>query len=311
MDLFHLNTFIHIAQTGNISQSAKMLGMSQPTLSRHIAQLEQALGQQLIDRTHRPIQLTAAGSFFYHHAKKNLHELNELITLTQNFGKSTPNTLNIGFVASILYGLLPDVITELRTHLPNLEIRLTEVNSDEQTRALKAGEIDVGFGRFLSSESFIKQIFLRHERLVVALPTQHRLAKKSSVGFKSLIDETLILYHRTPMLLGTGQSFDPLLHLFYERHLSPKHTQKVRDIQIALGLVSAGEGVTIVPMSLKGIHQEKITYLPFNPDNATSPIYLNTRLGDPNSNIAALLMAIQTVYEKQRITQTNPQLANL
>ncbi|WII95681.1 LysR family transcriptional regulator [Moraxella haemolytica] len=52
MDLSHLNTFIHVAKTGNISQSAKMLGISQPTLSRHIAQLEQTLGQQLIDRRH-------------------------------------------------------------------------------------------------------------------------------------------------------------------------------------------------------------------------------------------------------------------
>ncbi|WP_432481433.1 LysR family transcriptional regulator [Moraxella sp. ZY200743] len=311
MDLSHLNTFIHVAKTGNISQSAKMLGISQPTLSRHIAQLEQTLGQQLIDRRHRPIQLTAAGIFFYNHAKKNLHELNELITLTQTFGKYTPNTLRIGFVASISYGLLPDVIGELRVQLPNLDVRLTEISSGDQNRALKAGEIDVGFGRFLSSESFIKQILLRHERLVVALPMNHQLTKKSNISFKSLNDEMLILYHRTPILLSTGQEFDPLLHLFYERHLIPKNTQKVRDMQIALGLVSAGEGVTIVPISLKGIHQEKITYLPLSPDNATSPIYLNTLLDNQNPNITTLLKSIQTVYEKKGIIQTNPLLINL
>ncbi|WP_323842008.1 MULTISPECIES: LysR family transcriptional regulator [unclassified Moraxella] len=311
MDLSHLNTFIHVARTGNISQSAKMLGVPQPTLSRHITQLEHTLGQKLIDRQHRPIKLTPAGNFFYQHAKKNLHELTELITLTKNFGKSTPNTLNIGFVASILYGLLPDVISELRTRLPHLDIRLIEVSSDEQTHALKTGEIDVGFGRFLSSQAFIQQLFLRHEQLVVALPTQHQLAKNHSMTFEALSNEMLILYHRTPMLLSTGQTFDPLLHLFYERHLTPKHTQKVRDIQVALGLVSAGEGITIVPMSLKGIHQDKITYLPFSPNDITSSIYLNTLSGDQNPNILALLKSIHTIYEQKNITQTNPLLQNL
>ena len=144
MDFHQLNAFMHIAQTGNISQSAKALNMSQPTLSRHIAQLEQALGQSLINREHRPMTLTPAGAFFYQHAQKSVNELNELIALTQNFGKSPTDTLTSGFVASILYGLLPDVIGELKSKLPNLTIKLVEISSNEQPDALKSGQIDGG-----------------------------------------------------------------------------------------------------------------------------------------------------------------------
>lgn len=249
MNLKQLNAFIHVANTGSMSQSAKDLGLSQPTLSRHIAQLEQLLGQALIDRYRRPMTLTPAGEFFYLHAQKSVGELNELIALTQNFGKSS-NTLTIGFVASILYGLLPEIISKLKSILPSLDIKLIEVSSNDQIHALKSGEIDVGFGRFLLPDDFVKQIFLRHEPLAVALPIQHRLANSSSIPLRELIDETLILYHRKPMILGSGEHSDPLLHLFYERNLTPLHINKARDIQIALGLVSAGEGVTLVPKSL-------------------------------------------------------------
>lgn len=307
MNLVQLNAFIHTARVGNISQAAKELGLPQPTLSRHISQLEQMLGQTLINRQHRPMILTPAGQFFYERAQKSVSELSELITLTQNFGKLELNTLNIGFVASILYGLLPEVIRKLKTTLPNLNIHLIEVSSNEQPQALKSGIIDVGFGRFLSSDVFIKQIFLRHEHFVVALPHHHKLAKNSALAFSELIDETLILYHRTPLTFGINQTLDPLLQLFYERDLTPKHTQKASDIQIALGLVSAGEGLTVVPKSLTSVRAEQIAYIPLTPNNATSSIYLNTLSTNQNPNIAALLDAIYAIYQTNNIPYADNQ----
>lgn len=70
MNLTQLNAFIHVANTGSMSQSAKDLGLSQPTLSRHIAQLEQLLGQALIDRYRRPMTLTPAGNSSIYMPKK-------------------------------------------------------------------------------------------------------------------------------------------------------------------------------------------------------------------------------------------------
>lgn len=311
MNLSHLNAFIHLAKTGSFSQSADELGISQPTLSRHIASLEKTLGQTLIDRTHRPMKLTAVGAFFYEHAQKSANELTELLTLTQNFNKSAPNTLTIGFVASILYGLLPDIIGRLKLSLPSLDVRLIEVGSYEQIRALKAGEIDVGFGRFLCDDVFVQQIFLRHERLVVALPIAHKFAQKSSISLKQLTSQTLILYHRNPLVFSTGQASDPLLHLFYEKNLTPTHTQKVRDLQIALGLVSAGEGITIVPESLSSVRRSQVCYLPLVPDNATSPIYLNTLNTAQNPNLKALLEAVYAVYQDKGVAHALPSALNL
>ena len=98
-------------------------------------------------------------------------QLEQTSELTQRFAQPhRSNHLTIGFVASVLYGLLPEIISTVKQRLPNLDIKLVEINSEQQMSALKSGDIDVGFGRFRHSDNFVQQIFLRHERFVVALP---------------------------------------------------------------------------------------------------------------------------------------------
>ncbi|MDO4700918.1 MAG: LysR family transcriptional regulator [Moraxella sp.] len=304
MLLQQMRYFIHVAQTKSFSQSARLLGISQPSLSRHIGQLENVLGQRLFDRYHRPLILTPAGEFFLAHIRPNVSNLYQTIELTKKFNQSgEPNTLTIGFVASILYGLLPEIIATLRQKLPKLEVRLVEVGSNEQMQALKTGKIDVGFGRFLCDDEFVRQVFLRHERLVVALPIYHPLAQRSGVlgiSFKELVSETLILYHRTPLPTAQGNG-DQLLHLFNQHQLSPKHTTKASDIQIALGLVAGGVGVTLVPESLKSVRAEQIHYHQLHHENATSPIYMNTLSQSAHPSVPALLEAVYQVYDVHRL----------
>lgn len=64
MDLKQLNAFIAIAELQSFSAAAKMTGLSQPSLSRQLKQLETEMGVVLVDRYHRPLQLTEAGQFF-------------------------------------------------------------------------------------------------------------------------------------------------------------------------------------------------------------------------------------------------------
>ena len=313
ISLDQLTAFSELARTGNISQTAQALNVSQPTLSRHIAQLESELGVGLFDRHHRPMRLTEVGRFFLEHITPSLDDIKQVITLTRNFHTKETDVLTIGFVASVLYGLLPKIVATLKQSAQNLDVRLIELGSDEQIDALKSGEIDVGFGRFLCHDRFTRQIFLRDERLVVALPHTHPLAAiNTSLCLSELLGEMIILYHRTPLTLAPDHSQDPILHLFYTHHLTPIKTSKARDIQIALGLVSVGAGVTIVPDGLKSVRTEELCYRPISNLNATSPIYLNTKAHNQHPYIKALLCAIYDVYDVQNITyQEYPNLENL
>lgn len=306
MELSQLYAFVKVANTGSFSTAAKQLGLSQPSLSRQVQQLEAHLGVMLFDRYHRPLALTEAGQFFYQHIDPLLAELEQVAQMTQRVGVSHPNNqLTIGFVASVLYGLLPEIMARLKQRLPDLDIKLVEISSNQQLDALKSGEIDVGFGRFRHEDSFIRQIFLRHERLVVALPAFHALAMRppdEGIAFHELIDNTLILYHRTPLPDQNAHESDPLLHLFAQHRLKPSHTTKVRDLQIALGLVAAGEGMTLVPDSLKTVRTGQIHYHRLRHENATTPIFMNLLASRHHPLIPTLLQTTYDLYESYGIT---------
>lgn len=311
MDLKQLNAFIAVAELRSFSAAAKKTGLSQPSLSRLLKQLETDMGVMLIDRYHRPLHLTEAGSFFYDKISSILAEVDTVVSMTQRL--SAPSSvLNIGFVPSILYGLLPDVIARLKQSSPEIEVNLKDISSYQQMDALKSGDIDVGFGRFAHQDPWIQQILLRHERYVVALPKAHPLAHVREQRLIDLANNRLILYHQThlpisndgnqPQSATTEQITEPLLYLFAQYGISPFMTTTVSDLQVALGLVAAGEGITLVPASLKTVRTEQISYQSLIHENVTSPIYLHTLQDFVHPKIPELLSAIYHVYEQRGIT---------
>ena len=315
MDLKQLNAFIAIADLKSFSAATSKTGLSQPTLSRLLKQLESDMGVELIDRYHRPLHLTEAGAFFYDKISTILTEIDTVTSMTQRL--SAPSAaLNIGFVPSVLYGLLPEVIAKLKQSHPDIEVNLKDISSYQQIHALKSGDIDIGFGRFAHQDPWIQQILLRHERYLVALPKAHPLADSDEQRLIDLANNRLILYHQTHLPISTTAipikpsndqpSFEPvtepLLHLFAQYGISPFMTTTVSDLQVALGLVAAGEGITLVPASLKTVRTEQIVYRRLLHENATSPIYLHTLKDFIHPKIPDLLSAIYQVYERRGIT---------
>ena len=122
MELRHLRYFVAVAEEKSFNKAAVRLYISQPPLSRQIKQLEEEIGVTLIDRENRPLKLTEAGEFFYDHAIQILKKSDDLRAMTIRKG-NFDNTLSIGFVSSILYGILPKVIARFREVYPNVENR--------------------------------------------------------------------------------------------------------------------------------------------------------------------------------------------
>ena len=302
MQLKQIQAFHAVAKSQSFSAAAATTGLSQPTLSRLIKQLEEQLGAELVDRYHRPLQLTDAGKFYFEKSQLLLAELDTISAITKRMA-NPPKTLSIGFVPSVLYGLLPDIIALLKQQLPDLEIQLKDIPSYQQLEALKGGEIDVGFGRFAQQDDWVRQILLRHERYVVALPATHPLANESNLRLSQLADNRVILYHQSHLNdTGSGMVTEPLLNLFARYNADPFSTTTVSDLQVALGLVAAGEGITLVPDSLKMLRGQQIRYQSLLHEDATSPIYLNTLAQMTHPAFGQLLETIYQVYENKGIT---------
>ncbi|ANM79889.1 LysR family transcriptional regulator [Serratia marcescens] len=302
MELRHLRYFIAVAEEQNFSRAAERLHISQPPLSRQIQQLEASLGVRLFKRGSRPLVLTAAGRFLYGHALQFLAQSLELKTMTQRVGQ-VERPLSLGFVASTLYDILPQLIRRFRTAHPEVGLSLHEMTTLEQTRALKEGKIDVGFGRIRHEDMHIRRIILREEPLMAALAADHPLARSEGLTLRALQAETLIVYPQTPR-----PSFaDQVLATFRDRALVPRKIMEVRELQVALGLVAAGEGIALVPHCLHSLKRPDVVYNVLNEQRLVSPIIMSIRQLDESEDIKTLLRMIYTLYDEQGIAYIKPE----
>ena len=293
MELRHLRYFVAVAEERNFTRAAERLHIAQPPLSRQIQQLEEYLGVALIEKGSRPLKLTEAGQFFLAHAKPLLDQVRDLKAMTQRVGK-LERTLSVGFVASTLYGLLPDIIRRYRERHPEVEVTLQEMTTVDQLKALKEGRIDVGFGRIKSEDPSIRRIRLRDERMVVALPSGHRLAQRQDgLRLVDLLHEPLLVYPKAPR-----PSFaDQVLAAFSEANLMPDHVTEVRELQIAMGLVAAGQGISIVPESVQGMHHRNVAYRAIEDKHAFSPVLFSVRHMDRSPELENMLAAVYSIYD--------------
>lgn len=301
MELRHLRYFVAVAETLNFNRAAERLHISQPPLSRQIQQLEEELGVALFERGVRPLALTEPGRFLYAHARELLARSAELKSMTRRIGQMD-RTLALGFVASTLYGILPRLIRRFRLEHPEVEISLHEMTTMEQIAALKEGRIDVGFGRIRCEDPSVRRIVLRDERLMAALAVDHPLTGAASLTLRDLQSETLIVYPHSPR-----PSFaDQVLAAFRDRALEPEKVVEVRELQVALGLVAAGEGVTLVPECLHSLKRQDVVYCPLSEQSLVSPIILSTRLLDESPDIRTLLTMVYQQYEWEGIAHLRP-----
>lgn len=293
MELRHLRYFVTVAEEKNFTRAAERLCMAQPPLSRQLHQLEEELGVRLFEPGARPLRLTEAGEFFDVHARAVLAAAADLKSMTQRVGKKR-RALSIGFVASTLYDLLPELVRRFRARYEDVEITFHEMTTMTQLQALKDGRIDVGFGRIEGDDPAIRRILLSEERLMAAMSRVHPLASDAGpLRLRELQMETVIVYPGTPR-----PSFaDQVLAIFTQLGLQPGKVLEVGELQIALGLAAAGQGVTIVPDGLLSMKRDDITYRPIADRQAVSPVIFSVRLMDRSEELQNMLAIIYEIYD--------------
>lgn len=197
MELRHLRYFQVVAQELNVTRAASRLHIAQPPLSRQIRQLEDELGVPLFDRVGRRLQLTEAGRFLLEQSLQLTQRLEETIESTRRISRNEKRWFGIGFVPSVLYGFLPELIRELRSADSQVEVGLAELITVQQIEALKAGRIDIGFGRIALNDPAIAQRVVMAEPLVAALPASPAPASEP-LSADALARYPFILYPARP-----------------------------------------------------------------------------------------------------------------
>jgi len=270
------------------------LNIAQPPLSRAIQHLEADIGTSLIDRATRPLSLTPVGRLLYDQALQLLARVEDVEAMVTAAVSTKRHRFVIGFVASTIYARLPELIRSFRAEAPDLDLVLVENTTLEQIAALKDGRIDVGFGRIRFEDASVRRVVLRNERLIAAFPLGHPLAGEAGpVSIARLADEPQIIYPARPR----PSYADQVLALFQDNGIEPRIAHEARELQIAIGLVAAEEGMAIVPESVRRARSHDVVYRELE-EPATSPIIMSFRLGDGSPELARLSAVIAQRYRE-------------
>lgn len=265
MKFRQLRYFLILAEELHFGRAAERLAISQPPLSWNIRQLEDAVGARLFERSSRDVRLTPAGRAFVPAARALLAQADEAARLAREVEQGIAGVLKVGFVSSMLYRGLPELLREFAARLPRIQVRTSELNSGDQIVALAHGQIDVGFVHTLQLPPEIEHLTYSTEPFVCCLPATHALARSRKIKPERLRDDAFVMFSRA----ASPDYYERVLTLCTSAGFYPDVRHEARHWLSVVSLVAQGLGVALVPRALAGSRLPGAAFVAL--DGATVP----------------------------------------
>jgi len=282
-----LRSFTYIAEDGQFLRAAQRLGITQPTLSARIREMEEELGVRLFARTTRQVELTAEGVRFLHRAKQILSYLDLAISEARQQADLTHGRIAIAATPSIISTLLPPLMADFREQFPNIEISLHENVSPLVDDLVRTGICDFGLGPGHDRHLELTFSLLFAERFFAIVPKGHDLGVQKAISLRELIEYGLIL-----MSTGTGIR-DVVEEMLQSEGLSINTQYQLRQRESLISLVEAGLGVALLPeLSLHQTRFRDIRIVPVQGHPITRKIGLIEKKGGSKSNASAAFVQL-------------------
>jgi len=259
MELRHLRYFVAVADELNFTRAARRLGITQPSLSSQIRQLETEMGTPLLRRETRGVELTEAGKLMFEEARVILAGVERAKTGVARRARGETGRINIGAAgATYFHPLIPAIIREFRKKHPDVVLTPEESNTSLLLARLRAGAIDLAFVRppFSDTDGLRFEPLVK-EPILMVLPAAHPLARSKSAPLSALAKERIILFSRTI----NPSVYDAILAAFARAGFSPHLAQEAPQVASAIPMVAAGLGVTLVPESMSRLHPEGVVFV--------------------------------------------------
>jgi len=255
MDLRALNYFVSIYEQGSISGAAKACFVAQPSISSSIHLLEEELSTQLFIRHARGVKATESGKQLYPLAKKLIGQADAIKSLFTENSEKIP--VNLGITRGLGVARMSSLLKDFTASLESME--LTLVNPDEPCDAKI-----IAIEETQKDERFIT---MWQEDYVLALPHNHILSLKDVIKLSDLHQQPFI--QRTPC-----SAWQPFIGKLTAKQIQIDVRAKIQTIDYALGLVSAGVGLALLPLYSELQQYNDISFRKVNNLNLTRKIGL-------------------------------------
>ncbi|MGW7360108.1 LysR family transcriptional regulator [Streptomyces sp. NPDC054802] len=279
IELRHLRCFLAIAEESSVTRAAARLGLTQPSVSRALAALEQHLAVRLVDRSTHHLELTAEGRAFRDRAAVAVTAFDEAL----DTGRLPRRPLRLGHAWSALGPYTTPLLRRWRTEHPDTALELLRI--DDRTAGLARGEVDAAVLRGPVNIAGVATELLFTEPRVAAVPSDDPLAARASLTLADLA--------AGPVVLNTVSGLTTLD--LWPADIRPTATVTVANTDDWLTAIAAGRGVGASVASTAQMHAHRgVTYRPLS-DAPRVPVHLAWRSSSPHPAVRHLVALARSV----------------
>jgi DNA-binding transcriptional LysR family regulator len=245
MELRHLKYFLAVAEELSFTKAAEKLFISQPPLSRQIAELEEEIQARLFTRNNKKVALTEAGKYFKNEVTALFQNLEGITAKTKKIAENVSGEFRIAYISSIYSAVISDLIKHLKEQFPYVNFKLFEVSTTKQISALEQGKIDLGIIRSpVKSPKIKSQLWFQDGFSVVY--NKNLIQIKSEKDIPDLKEETFVFFNKD----YAPHYHEVLLELCAFYGFEPQVVHESNNINSIVQLVKNGLGVSIVPSNI-------------------------------------------------------------
>ena len=300
MELRHLRYFIAVVEEGSLTLAAdKRLHTAQPSLSRQIRDLEYQVGVELLSRSVRGVELTAAGKAFLDHARLALMQVDAAVEAARRAAQPARKTFAIGFQTGHEMNWLPRAMHVLRDELKNIQVTVTSDYSPDLAEALARGRLDLAFLRVEPGYDLGYHVVDR-EPLVVLMPSDHRLTSCETVRPQDFVGEIFIGgSNKAHVLREVTEDY------LRRSGLDIKLDHGVDNMAMAMSLVASTRGLALMPAYAKNLLPSSVVSRPLEGEAPT----IDVAVAYSKSNTSPVLeLFISRLDELERLNQRRSRL---
>lgn len=244
LDPTSLKLFVSIVEEGTIARAGEREHLSAAAVSKRISELESALRTQLLNRTNKGVEPTAAGVALLNLARQLLNDLDDIYVQMRDYASGTRGQVRVFANISAITQFLPRELASFLHRYPDVQIHLEERISTAIVKAVLENVADIGIFTMFDHGQRIEVLPYHGDELMVIAPNDHPLAGAQRVAFADTLDHEYVGLH-------PGSAINLLLtKAATDLHRTFRMRMQVTGYDALCLMVEAGLGIGVLPRAV-------------------------------------------------------------
>lgn len=244
MDVKQIITFQKVATYKSFSKAAKVLFLSQPSVTLHILELEKELNVKLFHRTTKSVELTTPGQIFFNFANHMVKLQNDAIKEIEGYKKGSLGTLKVAATGSTYSWLIPE-LAKFKKYYSKVDLVFDVAITHQVIDMVLDRSVHFGIIRHsvlnFNHTLLVSKGIKKDEGMLIVSP-KHKFAKLEEVTLEDIAKEELIVY------TTKGEFWIQILSLFRENGLNPKVAMDINDFNVVKLMIQLDLGISFLPL---------------------------------------------------------------